>query len=315
MNKKIEQYQLDMSNKSQSIELLKKLQAEEALIIGIEVTDVETSRYAHICIDPQHSHNVESNITAIEMVYQYRDRLKKMMSVFQKCALITIKPDIDSIGAMVIAKLCLSGDWEMTGDNLLRVMAIANSDRHGGGMKWNKRKKTSYFNNPLFSRFGLPIGLLSAIGMVGLDISTKLAYMEEYILTGTFTKIDKFTANTLKKNADASSSVIIDTVVDNKLVFVESGYRGAIGLGYRHAPVVLAKNPNYRFGKDGNIRGTKYTLAQFNINHIDFEKILIKLVELEPGWGGDIRSIIGSPLDSPSKLEKEQILDIVKNEL
>jgi len=312
-HKKIEYYQLDLTEYEQSVSFLKELQNDEALIIGIELTDIEISRYCHLSIDPQHN-NSSNSITSIEMIYKYQDKLAKMSGVFSKVALITIKPDLDSIGAMVLATLAINSPaLTLSGDMLLRLIAIANSDRHGSASKWSKHKRINYFNEPLFSKFGIPIGLLSAIGSQD-DIDTKVKYMTDYIMTGSFEKLDRFTAIMLKKNEISSKSTNVQVVIDNRLVFVESNYRGAIGLGYRYAPTVLAKNPNYRFGQR-NIKGVKYTLAQFNPGHVNIEKVLSRLIALEPGWGGDRSSIIGSSQKEPSKLTPDQILDIVKQEM
>jgi len=311
--KKIEYYQLDLTRYEECKSLLKELQNSEALIVGIELTDIELSRYCHMSIDPQHNSSSNS-ITSIEMVYKYRDRLSKMAEIFSKVSLITIKPDLDSIGAMVLATLSINHQTlQITGDILLRLIAIANSDRHGSTSKWNKHKRINYFNEPLFSKFGIPIGILSAIGSHD-DIGIKLQYMTDYILTGTFEKFDKYTAIMLKKNEVSSKSTNVQIIIENKLVFVESNYRGAIGLGYRYAPVVLAKNPSYRFGQNG-MKGVKYTIAQFNTSRVDIEKILNRILVLEKGWGGDISSIIGSSQREPSKLTTEQVLDIIKQEL
>jgi len=312
-DKKIEYYQLDLTEYEGSVSTLKELQNSEALIIGIELTDIEISRYCHLSIDPQHNDSSNS-ITSIEMIYKYRDKLLKMSDVFSKVALVTVKPDLDSIGSMVLATLSIKHpSTSLTGDMLLRLIAIANSDRHGSVSKWNRHKRINYFNEPLFSKFGIPIGLLSAIGSQD-DIDVKVKYMTDYIMTGTFEKLDRFTAIMLKKNENSSKSTNVQVVVDNKLVFVESNYRGAIGLGYRYAPTVLAKNPKYRFGQNG-IKGVKYTLAQFNSGHINIKKVMDRLIALEPGWGGDGSSIIGSSQKEPSKLTSNQILDIVKQEL
>jgi len=81
----------------------------------------------------------------------------------------------------------------------------------------------------------------------------------------------------LKKNEDSSKSTNVQVIIDNKLVFVESNYRGAIGLGYRYAPTVLAKNPKYRFGQNG-VKGVKYTLAQFNPGHVNIKKVMSRLI-------------------------------------
>jgi len=306
-------YQLDLTKREESIELLKELQNSESLIIGIELTDIEISRYCHLSLDPQHSDIANSNITSIEMVYKYRDKLLKMMTIFKTCSLITVKPDLDSIGAIVLAKLTMSHNLELTGDMLLRLIAIANSDRHGSVSKWNKHRRINYFNEPLFSKHGIPIGLLSAIGSQHDTIETKVRYMTDYIVTGTFEKLDKYTAIMLKKNEASTKTTDVEIVVDNKLVYVESNYRGAVGLGYRYAPVVLARNPNYRFGQ-AKTKGVKYTIAQFNSNHVNISKILDRLNALEPGWGGNSETIIGSSQTQPSALTKDEILNIIKQE-
>jgi len=313
---KFEYMQLDLTQRERMLDMLKTAQHEEYLIVGVEVTDVQCGNTCHINVDPQHGFATNNDITSVELMYRYIDKLKAMFPMFENILFVTVKPDVDSISAMVLASMYLSdpGFSLNDGDMMLRLITIANSDRHGDNEPWDKHKRINYFNERnLYSRHGLPIGLLAAMGDIRESILNKVSWMFSYLNTGTFDKIDKYTSMVLRKNEVNSKSTDIDIVIDGKLVFIESNYRGALGLGYRYAPVVIAKNPSYVFSN--NISGPKYTIAQFNNGHIDLEKIMNTLNEKEPGWGGDVKSILGSPQDRPSKLTSKDVCDIVQNEV
>ena len=58
----------------------------------------------------------------------------------------------------------------------------------------------------------------------------------------------------------------------------------------------------------------KWIIAQKHDGFLKMRKILNSLNKIEGNWGGS-STIIGSPLDRPSKLTKEEIIEIVKKNI
>src|SRR6056297_800283 len=126
MYKEIVYKQIDMTNKEDEIKNLKSLQENNFFIIGIEVTDNEIANLMHYSIDPQHSF---SKITSLEYVFNYINDLKDILVSFNKIFLCTVKTDIDSIGAMSVLSMALNNKLTINNDIVLRLKAIAQSDR------------------------------------------------------------------------------------------------------------------------------------------------------------------------------------------
>jgi len=310
---KIEYLQLDLNKNDVMKDALCQAQSEDYFVIGIEVTDIKLSAFCHLNIDPQHNSSNPTNITSVEMVYKLSSKIRKMSSLFKKILFVTIKPDLDSIAAMVLGSMYLKNKkFEITDNDLiLRLITISNSDRHGESTKWDKRVVNNHFSdNKLFTKFGLPIGLMAFIGDVGISINRKVEVMFSYLENGTFEDIDKYTEKVLKKNKICHLHTNVDVIIPSKLVFIESSYRGAIGLGYNYAPVVIAKNPRHKFSNE--VYGVKYTIAQYSSGYVNLHAVLTKLSQLEKGWGGDANSIIGSPQKGPSIISKKELINIVE---
>ena len=96
----------------------------------------------------------------------------------------------------------------------------------------------------------------------------------------------------------------------NEIIMVDSRHRAATMIGYAYAPVVLARNPEFKHST-GEM-GQKYTLCQYDIGWIDLRKCIEELNILEekmggmPDWGGS-PMIIGSPQGTPSVLTMHQV--------
>jgi hypothetical protein len=107
--------------------------------------------------------------------------------------------------------------------------------------------------------------------------------------------------------------VLIDTTLAaGRLAEVVTEEQGAIQLGYRFAPVVVAQNPRHRFA-DGSV-GSKYTIAQYALGYADLDKALGTILALEAGWGGS-PTIKGSPQGRPSLLNRATVARAVAESL
>jgi hypothetical protein len=305
-------YHINITHKDKELQKLKELQLDSYFILGVELTDNDISGLAHINIDPQHMWN--SKITAIEYSFNKQENILGILKPFDKIAMITIKSDIDSIGSMSVLTMLLQGEFVLEGDLILRLKAIAKSDRHGRD-NWKTRRE-DFFNFKGHNTYGLPVGLLYMCSDLRLDINKKVMRMTQYLKTGIFDGIEKYTKIALINLDDQIKNAKIDIIIPDKLSVVKSNRRGAIAFGYKVSPVVIAVNEQFKFGLKKNfIVGTKMTIAQYTDNKfIDMAKIQQELSQLEQGWDGS-SSIIGSPLDRPTKLDVNTIIDIVKKYL
>jgi len=103
-------------------------------------------------------------------------------------------------------------------------------------------------------------------------------------------------------------------LVHERVALVDYGSRGALGLGYCLAPVVVATGLPVEGG------GRKYTIAAWSPRYVDFPGLLAELNRAEvyvgtpdtDRWGGNLTSgIIGSPQGHGSRLSPETILGML----
>lgn len=307
-------HQINITNRDLEIELFKNLQNEDFLIIGIEVTDIEIEQYCSISIDPQHGgSNSENKITSIEYIFNHIEYILDILKTNQKICMTTVKPDSDSIGAMGLLTLFITEKFKLDGDIILRLKAIAKSDRHGR-INW-KNKKEDYFQFENYNVFGLPCGLSYMTSDKKLTCSEKVERLINYLETGEFKDIEKYNGIVSKNFKKASKSIKINIIIPGKLCLIESKYRGAISFGYRYAPCVIAKNKYYIFGNDNTkISGKKITIAQYEDKYINMNDLLIQINKLEEGWGGS-NVIIGSPIDRPTEINEKKLIKLCKEYL
>lgn len=306
-------HQINITNKQSEIDLLTNLQNEDFLIIGIEVTDIDFEQYCTISIDPQHDLTNDNKITAIEYVFNHIDYLLDILKTNQKICMITVKPDSDSIGAMSLLTLFIKEQFKLDGDMILRLKAIAKSDRHGR-TNW-KNKKEDYFQFENYNIFGLPYGLAYMTSDKKLECHEKVKRIIDYLVTGEFKDIEKYNNIVTKNFKKANKNIKINILVPGKLCLIELKYRGAISFGYRYAPCVIAKNKYYIFGTDNTkISGKKITIAQYEDKYMNMKELLIQLNKLEKGWGGS-NVIIGSPIDRPTEINEKKLIKLCKEYL
>jgi hypothetical protein len=303
--------QIDLTQKDKEKLYLQKLQSQGYFIIGIEVFDKDISQLCHLNFDPQHSDGNYKN-TALETVFNIKFDLKEIAYDFFDVLLITIKSDLDSISSIALINMVLKDKFELNGDLILRLKALSLSDRHGMDEDWKPNIKYDGFKLPNYTKYGIPISLVTLIGDINLNINYKIKIMMEYLINRVFENSEKYTNIAIDKLLKLKDSTTHKIIIPNKLIYVESTYRGAIGFGYKQAPVVIAKNSHYAFGKKINrYFGIKYTIAQYKENYIDIELIKEEITKREVGWGGS-KVIIGSPQTKPSELSTNELIELVK---
>ncbi len=131
-------HQINVTNTSGEIEYFTNI-SNTHFVLGVEVTIPQFEEYCTLSIDPQHSPN-QNKITAIEYIFNFQDSILEVITKFDKIVLTTVKTDIDSIGTMAIITLLLQKRLKLDGDLILRLKAIAKSDRHGR-KNWKRMTK------------------------------------------------------------------------------------------------------------------------------------------------------------------------------
>lgn len=310
---KIFYYHLNTANIKKECNKLRLLKKNKFLIIGIEITRKEFKPYCNILIDPQHNMKSNNNMTSVEFTYNnYEDILMKIKP-HEKIIFVTVKTDIDSITSMSLLSMLVNNKFQLDGDVILRLIAIAKSDRHGRN-NW-KSRKNDYFNFENYNPYGLPYGVQYMCSDYKLKVAEKVQNVIEYLNTGTFPNLDHYNKLVDENLKRSIKETVSEIVVENKLCYVSSKHRGATSKGYQDCPVVIAFNPVFNFGKrSSNVKGAKYTIAQYNEGYVNLNNVLNEINKLEKNWGGS-NMIIGSPQDKPSKLTKEQVVKIVKKHL
>jgi hypothetical protein len=292
---------LNLRNIEFEIHHLKVLQSENYLLFGIEVTYPEIQNFLHFNVDPQHD-LIPQRITTIEKIFELKDQIIPLFQKFEKICFITIKPDADSIGSFALLDIFINQDIYNDHDLIVNINRIGAYDQHGRD-NWMENVK------PVFT---LPPALLTMIADSNLNISEKVKYSKQFLLTSKFTTYNYYSEVAFKKQQVSKDKIILDIITPKKLIYVESSYRGAVSKGYKYCPIVIAKNPNYIFGLNNNkVKGPKFTIAQYNSEYINLKNILNSILQIELGWGGS-DSIIGSSQSNPSKLSKNDLVEIVK---
>ena len=302
-------HQINITNKTLEKEYIENLQNEGFFLVGIEITDTELNNFFHLIIDPQHDPINKSDITSIEYTFNNQENLYNILSNFEKILLCTIKPDMDSIGTMAIIDLMLNKKLHLDGDMILRLKAIAKSDRHGR-TNWKNRRE-DYFHFDHYNIHGLPSGLAYMTSDHKIDTYQKVQNMKEYLLEGNFINLNKYTDNVIKNHKKSIKNTDLSIIIPKKLCFVTSNYRGAVAYGYKFCSTVIAKNNNFIFGINATqIQGKKITIAQYEDNkYIDLISLKNELNQLEEGWGGS-SVIIGSPQSHPCTLDDKLIISL-----
>ena len=257
-------HHINVTNESGEVEFFENI-TKNFIVVGVEVTLPKYEEYCTISIDPQHSPNTQNQITSIEYIFNFQDSILDIVKEFDKVALTTVKTDIDSIGTMAIITLLLQNELKLDGDLILRLKAIAKSDRHGR-RNW-KMQKEDYFHFPDYNVFGLPSGLAYMTSDHKITIEKKVENVISYLINGTFKTLSKYNSLVYNNLKQSNKSTSLKIIVPKKLCFVESKHRGGIAYGYKQTSCVIAKNPNFSFGQEpSKIVGTKINSASGSIN-------------------------------------------------
>lgn len=316
--------------------------------LGIEVTVPSLAARCSLGnIDPQHT-GVDRSKAAIEAALDHGDPYETIrVSTGEEITLVTVRPDLDSVGAMAVLYLFSTGHkvYPLTRNPnfAARLGAVALADKFARG-SWPGEQPMPSAQNPWPStaasasdtRDLAAIAAAIADHRVALDV--RVQWMAGWLLEGVepLGYREKAEAERMKMIEALDSGQIryacktkkqegiqatyqnlyndSDLLVQmrgpyNNIAVVISTHRAGTMIGYCLAPIVIALNPEFRIGAGEPHR--KFTICQFQAGHLDLGKIAADLSEIELGWGGS-PTIIGSPQGTNSSLTIEQVLTIVR---
>lgn len=275
--------------------------------LGIEVTDPEAARRCGLgVIDPQHGADPGPRAeSAIEAAC--RAALPPAGS-----RLVTIRPDLDALGAMAVLTHRAAGgaiDAAMQG----RIAHVATLDKFDFGIWPGKRPMPETVEDILDEGAGEELGAVAAavsdrrVAMAE-RVGAMLAWLRDGTVPESYSSAARDRAARLMRSL-ALGATRVEPDETGQVAVVVSLELGALRLGYRLAPVVVALNPAHRFA-DG-VQGRKYTLARWAEGDADLDAALARIAPMESGWGGQ-RGIKGSPQDRSSRLVLERVVAAVR---
>jgi len=280
-------------------------------VLGIEVTvPALAGRCVLGNIDPQHTGGDASH-AAIE------EALTVPLPP-DGATLATVRPDLDSVGAMACLDLLAEGVDLTPARERIAAIAAADTFARGG---WPGPQPLPTTANPWPSE-GAADGTRSLAAMAAcvadfrVPLAERVAAMETWLLTGA--EPEGYRVRVEAERADLvraleTGEISVSLVADDRIAVVESTHRAATAVGYAHAPVVVAKNPAFRVGSGEP--HTKFTVCVFELGKFaDIKSALTELAAIEPGWGGS-PTIGGSPQGVSSQLTTEQVVEVVARHL
>lgn len=279
------------------------------LLVGLEVTTPEISRLLDFNIDPQHTLGGGVGwLGRHTCVERTQFLLPELLSHPTKHNLhiYVLKADLDSVSAAAVLDICLgdsdfSESYDLDDPQLYeRIRVVANYDRGG--------RRQNYYPDSA----KIPRGLFLFVGGWKNSLESKVSAVRRWILSGKFDGQEDYNRIADEHFRESICRSKVEIILPRRLVFIRSLSRGACGLGYRFAPVVVALNPSYRFGlEESRLYGKRWVVGQLNNSYVNIQLLLRTLRERESGWGGST-TIIGSPQTHPSRIPKEELIDLVK---
>jgi hypothetical protein len=272
--------------------------------LGVEVT---ARHLAEACdlgnIDPQHLGG-DASTASIEAAMTWD-------LPPEGATLATVRADADSLGAMAVLTLRAKG----LPIDPARVQVIADADKEASG-PWPGPR-------PAPAPEDL-VGPATPVMHLAADYARPLPDRVDQLACWLMNadaddscdeEIGEYAARALDEARDALAGLQVDT--HGSVAVVVGSHRLAFALGYRHAPVVVATNPAFRFS--GGEPHVKHTVARWNsatLPGMDWNGMVGRLNAADPAvtetarWGGST-SIVGSPQGISSGLTTEDVADIV----
>lgn len=262
-----------------------KIFQNPAGVLGLEVT---VPALAERCtlgnIDPQHSGG-NADFAAIEVA---------MTAELPPdgATLATIRPDVDSVGAMAVFSLRKQG-ITIPKDG---IQMIAAADKFSRG-DWPGVQPLPTKENPWpeATASASDVEALAPLAACVADFKRPLAErvqaMEEWLLHGegvnTSSILGEYCAQVKKERLELISAleageINIRMADAMSIAVVKSTHRAATMLGYSQAPIVVALNPEFRV--QGGEAHKKYTVCQYRTGYLNLGDVAEELTAKERVW-------------------------------
>jgi len=272
---------------------------------GIEVTESALAQQCQLGnLDPQHSPggSGEAAVSAA-LTCKLPPRGTR---------LVTIKSDMDALGAMAVLSMRLEG-VELSDTIISRVSLIARADSFDIG-PWPGPQPPPASDAEWLDFVAGPFGV-APISMLAMDeklpLNTRVKAIEGWLKNGEMPFKHK---NAVKDHAEhiaaayANGDILLSVPIEGKLALLVTKETDTLRLGYYPAPVVLAIAASPRM-IDAGCR--KITVAQYSPGILDLRSLSDTLNFEEPGWGGS-PTIIGSPQGVGSAIPVARLIALIE---
>lgn len=229
--------------------------------------------------------------------------------------LVTIRPDLDSIGAMAVLALRALG-FDMTEPGLVeRVAMVAKADKFANG-PWPGPRSLPTRDNPWPVGGGAVDSTPALAAMAALvsdhkvELWERVVEMQRWLVLGKERPV--YGKDYRKQVEDERRALIkaleegdVETSVVNGVAVVTSTHRAATAIGYCLAPVAVCVNPEYQF--HGGDPHRKVSVCQYRQGFVDFD---LMARQLGKGWAGS-KTFVGSPQGINTETSVDDILGVV----
>ena len=280
--------------------------------LGIEITDPALAAACDLGnIDPQHGFmRLPVGIAAAPIGRAAIEVALGWPLPPSGSTLVTIRLDADAAGAMAVLSLRAQG--RVICDDRVALVARSDCFDFGPWADWVAANPPPLPGAPLLALVLHPPAFraLSAyIQAEGRTSSEAVQMMADWLTGGPLPAAGTqlvAEADTGAAAAWRNGDIKVSLVAEDRVALICSDYRGAVGLGYRFAPVVIA---------EGEVAGLrKLTVAQFATGHADFAQLSEQLAMEEAGWGGSA-TILGSPQGVASNLPLDRLIVLMRDYL
>lgn len=262
---------------------------------GLEVTVVELAEACSLGnVDPQHLGG-NADVAAIEVAVT-------CPLPPEGARLVTVRADADSVGSMAVIAMRADG-VELTEGVLKRIGVIADADKHHS--EWSPAAGVVSATE------------IDAVKVVAGDhhrsLEERVKMIREYLGWGRFYGTHKvLEVIDLERRETVGLVEEVTAEAGGRIAVITSTSRFAVSAAYARADVVVAVNPEFRFG--GGDPHRKVTVCQQRPGLVDLGAVFAALNETEPGWGGS-PTIGGSPQGVSSVIPTDEIVRIVEEHL
>lgn len=293
-------YQLDVAQITlkQTQDKLHEMQSRGLRVVGVEVSDPRLHQCLDVNIDPQHSGG-NSQLSAIKASLEGR------LNGDTPVAFVTIRPDLDSLGAMAI----LAGMVDTTNDAIRRIEQIHRADCSRTD-KWKPCNIFDETQTPGYEHSETLGAMHSAVSDHNIPLEERVRWVANWLVAGV--EPDGYRGKWLKEReqiVSALESGETEVRVEESICVVKSSLRAATSIGYQYAPVLMCYNPEFRI-RDGKPH-LKLSICQYSEGYIDMPGLLAELQSREPGWGGS-PTFIGSTQGESSLWSPQEVIDVMK---